>query len=142
MDWKGDLKRTGKVAEVVDERSRAFDVAYAEERAYMIKVMYNIESLNQEQAELLKKCAAVAGAEPLVISSRGKDLLKENVVYNRYGIPVMRGETFTNLVHGERIAFADRGGTKVPIKGLKEVREVTKMTRATLAKLLGVSVPL
>ena len=139
VGWKRDLGRAGKLAEVTDERSRAFDIAYAEERAYMIKVMYNIESLNQEKAEVLKKCAAVAGAEPVVISSRGKELLKEDVVYKRFGIPVMRGETFASMIHGENVSVADRGGIKVPITGLREAREKTGMTRATLAKLLGVS---
>lgn len=139
VDWKGHLKRSGKFAEVIDERSRAFDIAYAEERAYMIKVMYNIESFNQEKADVLKKCASVAGAEPVVISCRGKELLRDDVVYKRFGIPVMKSETFASMIHGGQVSIADRGGVKVPIKGLKEAREKTGMARITLANLIGVS---
>ena len=81
----------------------------------------------------------MAGAEPVVISCRGKELLRDDVVYRRFGIPVMKSETFASLIHGGQVSVADRGGVKVPIRGLKEAREKIGMARITLAKLLGVS---
>jgi len=139
VGWKEALNKRGKLAEVKDERSRAFDIAYAEDRAYLIKIVHNIESLSKEKAELLKKCASVVGAEPIVISERGKDSLKEKVIYNRHGINVIHHTTFVNILNGQPVSVADRGGIKVPIMNLKNAREKIKMTRATLSKLLGIS---
>lgn len=134
------LKKTGKIAEVRDEKSRAFDIAYASDKAYLIKVVHNIESVSQEFAETIQKCASVVGAEPVVISERGKDLLRENVIYTRYGIPVMREETFVKVVKGDAVSIADRGGIKIPIKNLRPAMDKVGMSRLTLSKLLGVSV--
>lgn len=139
-DLASQLKKSGKVAEVCEEKSRAFDIAYADERAYLIKIVHNIESVNKEQAESIKKCASVVGAEPLFISDHGKGPLKKNVVYNRHGIPVMRHETFLHVIHGDRVSMADRGGIKVPINELSPAMKDVGMSRITLAKLLGVSV--
>jgi predicted transcriptional regulator len=139
VDWKERLKRSGDLAEVTCEKSRAFDIAYAEEKAYLIKVVHNIESFNNEKAAVLMKCASVVGAEPVVISGKGKEVLKENVVYNRHGVNVMNQNTFVNVVNGLGVSVADRGGVKVPIRGLKEARESIGMTRNTLSKLLRVS---
>ncbi|MBR9680996.1 MAG: hypothetical protein GOU98_04205 [Candidatus Altiarchaeota archaeon] len=133
------LKKEGKVAEVKDEKMRAFDIAYAGERAYLIKVVHNIESVSGDFADTIKKCASVVGAEPLVISHRGKETLKENVIYSRHGVPVMREETFMSLVHGDRIGVADRGGIKIPIKDLRPLMKEFGMSRITLAKLLETS---
>ncbi len=140
MKFTKKLGRSGKVAEVTDERSRAFDIAYSGEKAYLIKVVHNIESVNREQAETIKKCASVVGAEPLFISGHGKTPLKENVVYRRHGIPVMKDKTFLKFMKGERTFLADRGGIKVPIKGLGHAMRKVGMSRSTLAKLVGVSV--
>jgi predicted transcriptional regulator len=133
------LGGSGKVAEVRDERSRAFDIAYAEEKAYLIKVVHNIESISSEQALTISKCASVVGAEPLFLSERGKEPLREDVVYVRHGVPVMREETFMHVVRGHNVSRADRGGIKVPIRGLKPAMRRVGMKRATLAKLLDVS---
>ncbi|TRO61992.1 helix-turn-helix domain-containing protein [Candidatus Bathyarchaeota archaeon] len=133
------LGKSGKVAEVCAEKSRAFDIAYAGERAYLIKIVRNIESVNKEQAETIKKCASVVGAEPLFISDHGKLPLKKNVVYTRHGIPVMRHETFLQVAHGNLVSMADRGGIKVPIRDLTPAMKKVGMSRMTLAKLLGVS---
>jgi predicted transcriptional regulator len=139
VDFKRRLGKSGKVAEVREERSRAFDMAYSGERAYLIKIVHNIESVNKEQAETIKKCASVVGAEPMFISDHGKSALKKNVVYKRHGIPVMKRDTFLQIIRGDRVLMADRGGVKMPIRELNPAMKRVGMSRKTLAKLLGVS---
>lgn len=133
------LKKDGKVAIVRDEKARAFDIAYSGEKAYLIKIVHNIESVSTDFADTIKKCASVVGAEPIVISERGKEVLREDVVYSRHGVSVMREETFMNFISGEPLGVADRGGIKVPIEDLKPAMEKVGMSRQTLAKLLGTS---
>lgn len=133
------LKKDGKVAEVRDEKARAFDIAYSGEKAYLIKIVHNIESVSNDFAETIKKCASVVGAEPIVISERGKEALKEDVIYSRHGVPVMREEAFMSLISGGSLGMADRGGIKVPIEDLRPAMEKVGMSRQTLAKLLGTS---
>ena len=140
VEFKRELRRKGAYAEVTCERSRTFDIAFSQERAYLIKIVTNIEGLSRDVAEDLAKSASVINAEPIVISDHGKGALKEGVVYRRHGVPVMRKETFLRLTRGEHVSLADRGGVKIPIKGLRELREEVRMSRNSLAKLLGVSI--
>ncbi len=129
------LERLGNVAEVEKEKSRSFDIAFAEERAYLIKVVGNIESVSSEQAEALKKSASVVDAKPVVLS----ESVKEGVIYRRHGIPVMKSKTFLQIVRGKNVAVADRGCVKVPVKGVKKHREKKGLSRGALARLVGVS---
>lgn len=138
-DFADRLGRSGKVAEVREERSRAFDIAYAEDKAYLIKVVHNIESINRRLAETVRKCASVVGAEPLFLSEHGKEPLRDDVVYRRHGVPVMREETFLHVVQGEHVGVADRGGVKFPVQRLRPAMDKVGMSRSTLAKLLDVS---
>lgn len=136
MDIKKELERMGEVAEVEKEKIRSFDIAFAEERAYLIKVVGNIEGFTKEQAEALKKSASIANAKPLLLAEN----VKEGVVYQRHGVPVMRVKTFLSYLKGEKVAVADRGCVKVPVKGVKEAREKRGMSRNELARIIGVSV--
>ena len=68
------LKNKGDVAEVKEEKSRSFDLAFVEDRAYLIKVVGNADSLSKDSLEAFKKCASVVGAEPMVVSKKFKHL--------------------------------------------------------------------
>lgn len=133
------LKKKGELAEVRDEKSRSFDFAFVEDRAYLIKMVGNADSLSKHSLEAFQKCASVVGAEPMVVSKKCRGKLKKDVVYQRYGVPVMSGETFFNYLGDEELAVADRGGIRVPIKCIREAREEENMSRNLLAEKLDVS---
>lgn len=135
MNIKKKLERKGEVAEVERERSRSFDLAFAEERAYLIKIVGNIESFTSEQAEALKKSAAIVNAKPVVLA----ESVKEGVVYTRHGVPTMRAKTFLEHLSGRKVAVADRGCVKVLIKNVRKIRERKGLSRGELARALGVS---
>lgn len=136
VEIKKELEKMGSVAEVEKEKVRSFDIAFAEERAYLIKVVGNVESFTKEQAEALKKSASVANAEPLLLSKNAK----EGIIYRRHGVPVMEPKTFITYLRGGCLAVADRGCVKVPVKNVREIRERKGISRKELAKALGVSV--
>lgn len=139
MKLKKRLENQGELAIVEGEKGRAFDIAFAEERAYLIKLVGNIESVSAPQADSLKSCAAVADAEAVVVSKRGKDELKQGVVYFRHDVPVMREETLIDYLNGEKLAVADRGGIKCPTQDIRELRLKHGLSRSALGKMLGVS---
>ena len=133
------LRKKGELVEVKDEKSRSFDFAFVEDRAYLIKMVGNADSLNKDNLEAFKKCASVVGAEPMVISKKFKEKLAKGVVYQRYGVPVMGGETFLEYLKDKHIAVADRGCVKVPIEHLREAMESHNMSRNLLAERLEVT---
>ena len=80
VEIKRELEKKGEVAEVEKEKSRSFDIAFAEERAYLIKIVGNIESFTKDQAEALKKSAAIVNAKPVLLTESGN----EGVIYKRH----------------------------------------------------------
>ncbi len=133
------LKGKADVAEVKDEKSRSFDMAFVKDRAYLIKMVGNADSLSKDSLEAFKKCASVVGAEPMVVSKKFKRKLAKGVVYQRYGVPVMGGETFLKYLEDKHVALADRGCIKVPIENLRKIRESHNMSRNLLAEKLDVT---
>ncbi|MBR9681457.1 MAG: helix-turn-helix domain-containing protein [Candidatus Altiarchaeota archaeon] len=133
------LKNKGDLAEVKDEKSRSFDLAFVEDRAYLIKMVGNADGLSKDSLDAFKKCASVVGAEPMVVSKKFKKQLVKGVVYHRYGVPVMDGETFLKYLEDKHVALADRGCIKVPIENLREIREHHNLSRNLLAEKLDVT---
>ena len=99
------LRKTGELAEVRDEKSRSFDFAFVEDRAYLIKMVGNADSLSKDILEAFKKCASVVGAEPMVVSKKFKEKLAKGVIYQRYGVPVMEGETFLDYLKDRHLRY-------------------------------------
>lgn len=134
------LRSVLDVVVVKKEKSRSFDLAGVGEKKLVVKFIKNIESLTEEQAKALMDASSILGAEPLVICERGKEMLKNGVVYYRHNVPVMSFCTFLMYLYGEFLKFATRGGLRVPIKNLREFREKEGLSKSELAKKLGVSV--
>ncbi len=136
----GKLKALLDVVMVRKERCRSFDLAGIGEKKFVIKFIKNVESLSEDQAKALRDASSILGAEPIVISERGKEALQKGVVYYRHNVPVMNLKTFLMYLEGEFLKLATRGGIKVPIKDLRSFREKAGLSKSELAKKLGVSV--
>jgi putative transcriptional regulator len=109
-----------------------------------VKVLQNIDSFTEEQAEDLKRLAKLFGASPLIVGLKSKnEELEEGVVYERHGIYALNPQTLYDiLVENELPAiFAERGGFYVRVNGeyLRELRERHGYSVGELAELLGVS---
>ncbi len=109
-----------------------------------VKVIQNIDSLTEEQAEDLKRLAKFFEASPLIVGLRSKsEELEEGVVYERHGIYALSPQTLYDvLVENELPAiFAERGGFYVRVNGeyLRKLREKHGYSIGELAELLGVS---
>ncbi len=110
----------------------------------LMKVLINVDGFTGKQAQEIKKVASTFFASPLIIGIKSKnEILEEDVVYERHGIPVIAFKTFKTMLIEEIYPeiFADRGGYFVQIDGnvIKDIREKKNLSRKDLADLAHVS---
>ncbi|NYB51492.1 MAG: transcriptional regulator [Methanobacteriaceae archaeon] len=104
----------------------------------LMKVLVNVDAFSPAHAQEIKRVAHTFLASPLLIGLKSKnEILEEDVVYERHGIPVIAPTTLRNIVV-EGIfpeIFAGRGGYYVQIDGqiVKEVREEQNLSLKDLA---------
>ncbi len=140
------LEKSGfVVAELAETKPRCFDVvARKGDELFIIKVLYNVDSLKPEAAEELKKLAKLLGASPIIVGERFRtDFLERGVVYTRYGLPVISLATFYDLIVEDipPFIYSAPGGyyVKLDSERIKEAREKLGMSVGEMAKRLGVS---
>jgi putative transcriptional regulator len=119
-------------------------VARKELLLLLMKVLVNVEGFSVAHAQEIKRVARTFFGSPLLIGLKSKnEVLEENVVYERHGIPVIAPSTLRNIVVEEVYPeiFADRGGYYVEIDGqiVKEMREQHNLSLKDLADLAHVS---
>ncbi|WP_295723370.1 transcriptional regulator [uncultured Methanobrevibacter sp.] len=109
----------------------------------LMKVLVNIDSVNETHVEEIKKISDVFLASPVLVGLKTRSYpLEEDVVYERHGIPAVSVETFKNMINGEYPeVLADRGGYFVNINGnlLKEFRDEYSLSLKDLADIAHVS---
>lgn len=133
------------ISERCDIRPRSFDmVARRDSILLLIKVLSNIDGLNQETADELLYLSKHLGGSPLVIGEKTRDHpLETGVVYLRYGVPAFDINTTIDYLikNVPPLIYAAHGGLYVNIDGniLKEERVRKNLSLGALATLLGVS---
>lgn len=119
-------------------------VARRELLLLLMKVLINVDGFSAAHAQEIKRVARTFLASPLVVGVKSKnEVLEEDVVYERHGIPVIAPATLRNIVVEETYPeiFADRGGYYVQIDGeiIKELREGQNLSLKDLADQAHVS---
>ena len=110
----------------------------------LLKVLVNIDSINESHVEEIRQISNVFLASPIIVGVKSKNhILKEDVVYERHGLPAIGLETLKNMIVYDEYPeiLADRGGYYVQINGnvLKEYREEYNLSLKDLADLAHVS---
>lgn len=120
-----------------------FDVAARRERLLLLKILLNIGSFQRDQARDLKLLSNVLPARPFVIGKKNRrENLREDVIYERFGIPAFTPSTFRSVVCGDYPKkIRTRGGSfgKIDPDKLKEARKEKKMTQSKVAERAGVT---
>ncbi len=122
-----------------------FDIlARRDDILIILKIYKNIDSLTQTQAEELSKVAGTFLASPIIIGLKSKhNYLEEDVVYERYELPVISPQTLCNIIANEihPEILSKRGGYYVKVNGelLKQMREKYDLSLKELADLSHVS---
>jgi putative transcriptional regulator len=122
-----------------------FDVAARKKLLLiLLKVLVNIDSINESHVQEIRKVANTFLASPMIVGVKSKTKkLEEDVVYERHGLPAIGINTLKNMILYDEYPeiLADRGGYYVNINGniLKEYREEYSLSLKDLADLAHVS---
>ncbi len=133
------------ISERCDIRPRSFDIAARRDNLLLlVKVISNIDGLNEETTREMQFLAKHLDSYPIVIGEKTRDhSLETGVVYFRYGVPAIDINTVHDyLIEGlPPLVYAEHGGLYVNIEGsiLKEERTKKNISLGALASLLGVS---
>ena len=133
------------ISDRCDIRPRSFDIAARRDNLLLlIKVISNIDGLNEETIREMQFLSRHLHGYPLVIGEKTRDhSLETSVVYFRYGVPAFDINTMQDyLVENiPPLIYAEHGGLYVNLEGniLKSERISKNISLGALASLLGVS---
>ncbi|OYT58735.1 transcriptional regulator [Thermoplasmatales archaeon ex4484_30] len=139
------LARAGfYLSEVCTLRPSSFDfVARRDNLLLIIKVLSNIDSMNENVANELLFLAKYLDGVPILIGEKtSSSVLEDDVVYYRHGIPIITYKTMENYLHGILpIVCAAPGGFYANFDGekIRKMREERGISLGHLARIAGVS---
>jgi putative transcriptional regulator len=121
----------------------SFDVAARREKLLLLKILLNIDALQKEHALTLLAVSHFVSAYPFVISEKSnREILGKNIIYSRFGVPVVTHETFENILkEGEPFVFSAKGRHTVEIdcEKMRNMRKELGYSLSELSKLVGIS---
>ena len=125
-------------------RPSSFDfVARRDNLLLIIKVLSNIDSMNENVANELLFLAKYLDGIPILIGEKtSSHILEDDVVYYRHGIPIITYATLENYLHGILpIICAAPGGFYASFDGekIRKMREEKGISLGHLARIAGVS---
>ncbi len=133
------------ISERCDTRPRSFDIAARRDNLLLlIKIISNIDGLNEETTKEMQFLSRHLHGYPIVIGEKTRDhSLESGVVYFRYGVPAVNISTMQDFFIEEMppLIYAEHGGLYVNLDGfsLKQERIKKNISLGALASLLGVS---
>jgi putative transcriptional regulator len=140
------LARSGfSVSDRCYVRPRSFDLAARRGGLLLIlKILSNIDGLNEKTAVEIRRLAKYLSGNPLLIGEKTRDhSLEGGVVYFRYGVPTVSPTTLMDWIAEEipPFVYAAHGGLYVKIDGglLRKLRLESGISLGALASELSVS---
>ncbi len=127
----------------VDSNS-SFDIIARQQNIVLIlKVLSNIDSLRHEHARDLQKLTRVFNAHSLIIGEKTKVFeLQANVLYERYGIPVLSLHGLESLLQQKmptQRSFKGKNIVELDVNKLRAEREARELTLKDLSERAGIS---
>ncbi len=122
-----------------------FDIAAKrDDRLLLVKVLANIDGLNESQAMSLRTISYFLSAHPFVVSGKSnRETLENNIIYSRFDIPVVTSELFMDILTNDNLSpmrsAKGRHTIKVDPQLLREKRNELEMTMEQLADKIGIS---
>ena len=131
-------------SEICRIRPSSFDfMARKDNMLLIVKVLNNIDSMNEDVAKELISISRFLDGVPVVVGKRScSSMLEDDVVYFRYGVPIMTYATLESYLQGiPPFVSAAPGGFYVNIDGemLRRVRNEKGYSVGHLARIAGVS---
>lgn len=123
----------------------AFDIAAKrDDKLLLVKILANIDGLNNEHAMSLRAVSYFLSAHPFIISAKNnRESLENNMIYSRFDIPVVTSELFTDIITQDEIvplnSAKGRHTIEVDAKLLRKKRNELEFTLEQLANKIGIS---
>jgi putative transcriptional regulator len=121
-----------------------FDIAARRKFTLFLKVLDNVDSFQETQANNLKIIAGDVGATiALVGTHTRRETLEDSVLYERFDVPTMSPDTLESIVANDAapIIYRARGGlfAEIDANKLRKNREKAGLSMSQLAESVGVS---
>ncbi len=126
------------------EYNGCFDIAARKEAVFLIKLLTNIDSLQEDQASSLKTISSFIGAKALLVGLHTRrEQLSDGILYERFGIPAITPKTLENILldNANPSLYRFRGGMFAEINPteLRSAREQKGLSQAELAAKVGIT---
>ena len=108
---------------------------------YILKILYNLDSFEKEEAISLNNFSQLVNAKPFIIAKNSNNgELEEQVIFERFSVPAGRFSTFLSFVEGKPLA-RKRAKKFYSISGerLRELRLKKGFSLSKLSLLTGIS---
>jgi putative transcriptional regulator len=142
----GLLKEAGfQASDIYSSRSACFDVvARRDDMVLLVKVLTNIDSMQEDHAFQLKLLSYILSASVVLVGEcTRKGKVEDDALYERYGIPAVSCNTLKEALLNNvfPVVYAKRGGFYVHLNGdkIKHERKKSSFSLGALAETLGVS---
>jgi putative transcriptional regulator len=120
-----------------------FDIATKREILLLIKILINIDGLNEKDALSLRSISYFLSASPVVISVKNnREFLDDKMIYSRFQLPVVTPQMFDNILEEEAsFVTSSKGRHAVAINAeqLKNKRKKMEFTLEELSGIIGIS---
>ncbi len=121
-----------------------FDIAAKNKKLLLVKALINIDGLSQQQALSLKAISYFVSAYPFIVSLKtNREMLKDEIIYSRFELPVMTPKMFSAIIEEETIPYvkSTKGKHIIPINTytLRKKRKELKLSLKQLAEKIGIS---
>jgi putative transcriptional regulator len=120
-----------------------FDIlARKEEKILLIKILEDANAISEQFAKEMQRISNYVTASPLVISEKAGILLKDNIIYSRFGVYTFNFETFKNCINNKMpFVKSTRAGATATVDGrkLKQSMDEQGLSLGKLSSKLGVS---
>lgn len=126
------------------DSNSSFDIiARRQNMVLILKVLSNIDSLRAEHARDLQKLSHVFNANSLIVGEKTKVFeLQRNVLYERYGLPVLSLDGFSALLQQKmpvQRSFKGKNIVELDAEKLRAQREARALTLKDLSERAGIS---
>ncbi|MFH0970323.1 MAG: helix-turn-helix domain-containing protein [Candidatus Diapherotrites archaeon] len=141
---KHTLARNGFQYQDFSDTNSCFDViARKQEQVLIIKVLFNIDALRAEHARDLKKMAYAFNGYSIIVGEKSKVFtLKDNVLYDRYELPVLSFIGFTHSLQEKfpmQRAYKGQHIVELDAQRLQNERKSNELTLKELSQSVGIS---
>lgn len=137
-----------EIEEILDENgyrhceySGCFDIAARKDSLMLFKILTNVDSFQEEQADNLKVLSKNLDARSFLVGLHTRrERLSNNIIYDRFDIPTVNPHTLEKILHGNMPSvYRLRGGlfAEIDPAKLRSAREKAGLSQSQLAQTSG-----